>query len=484
MSPTLTNWIDGQALTATTGRTLDNICPATNTCISTIPRSGAVDVDSAVAAARKALQGPWSTSTTAQRADYLDAIANKIEARLEEFALAESRDTGKPVGLARSVDIPRAVANFRFFAGAIRHDETGCHSMPNAINYTVRKPVGIVGLITPWNLPLYLLTWKTAPALAMGNTIIAKPSELTPTTATLLAEIIHEAGVPAGVFNLVHGLGPEVGQAIVEHPAIRGVSFTGGTTTGARVAASAAPHFKKLSLELGGKNATLVFDDCDLDKAVSGSLRAAFANQGQICLCGSRILVQEGIYDAFVEQFASQAQELTVGDPMAPSTKIGAVISRAHRDKVEQYVAVAKEEGGTVVAGGKRPDLTGSFADGAFFEPTVITDVDETCRITQEEVFGPLVTIQRFSDADDAVRLTNTVRYGLSASVWTGNLETAHKVSARLDTGMVWVNTWLLRDLRVPFGGVKDSGVGREGGTWSLEFFSEAQNICVYLGDN
>ncbi|MBR56751.1 MAG: 2-hydroxymuconic semialdehyde dehydrogenase [Myxococcales bacterium] len=484
MSATLTNWIGGQKQAASAGKTLDNICPATNTCISTIPRSGAVDIDNAVAAARKALKGPWRTSTAAERAGYLETIANTIEARLEEFAQAESRDTGKPVALAKSVDIPRAIANFRFFAGAIRHDETGCHSMPDAINYTVRKPVGIVGLITPWNLPLYLLTWKTAPALAMGNTIIAKPSELTPTTATLLAEVIHEAGVPAGVFNLVHGLGQEAGQAIVGHPAIRGVSFTGGTTTGAHVAASAAPHFKKLSLELGGKNATLVFDDCDLDKAVSGALRAAFANQGQICLCGSRILVQEGIYDAFVERFTNQAKGLTVGDPTAASTNIGAVISQAHRDKVEQYVAVAREEGGTVVAGGKRPTLNGPFADGAFFEPTVITDVDETCRITQEEVFGPLVTIQRFSNADDAVRIANTVRYGLSASVWTGNLDTAHKVSARLDTGMVWVNTWLHRDLRVPFGGVKDSGVGREGGTWSLEFFSEAQNICVYLGDN
>jgi len=352
------------------------------------------------------------------------------------------------------------------------------------LNYTIRKPVGVVGLITPWNLPLYLLSWKTAPALAMGNTIVAKPSEVTPSTASALAEIISEAGVPDGVFNLIHGYGHETGQALVEHPDVRAISFTGGTSTGSQVAQTAAGAFKKLSLELGGKNSTIVFADADREKALNGALRAAFTNQGQVCLCGSRILVERSIYREFADELGRRAAQMKVGDPSAPTTQIGSLVSAAHRDKVEGYISLAKEEGGTILAGGKRPTLEGPLANGAFLEPTVVDGLSPTCRTSTEEIFGPVVTLHPFDSEDEAVSTANGVRYGLSASVWTQDLNRAHRVAANLDTGMVWVNTWLLRDLRVPFGGVKDSGVGREGGKWSLSFFSEVKNICIQLGDN
>jgi aminomuconate-semialdehyde/2-hydroxymuconate-6-semialdehyde dehydrogenase len=477
------NSIGGAWVPASGEAWLDNLAPATGQLLSRIPKNQAEDVAAAVAAASKALQGPWGSSSASERADLLDAVASGIEARLDEFAEMESRDTGKPITLARTIDIPRAIANFRFFAGAIRHDETGCQKMPAAINYTVRKALGVVALITPWNLPLYLLSWKTAPALAMGNTVVAKPSEMTPMTATLLAEVFHDVGAPAGIFNLVHGLGTEAGQALVEHPDVAAVSFTGGTATGAMVARTASPQFKKVSLELGGKNPTLVFADCDFDKAVEGAVRAAFTNQGEICLCGSRVLVEESICERFTEAFVAQVRAMTPGDPSDPSTKVGALISNAHREKVESYVSLAREEGGTIACGGVRPQLQGDLSGGFFLEPTVVTGLPPTCRTATEEVFGPLVTIHSFKDDEEALSIANSVRYGLSASVWTQNLKRAHRVSEALDTGMVWVNTWLLRDLRVPFGGVKDSGVGREGGHYSLEFFSNAQNICIYTGD-
>jgi len=375
------------------------------------------------------------------------------------------------------------VANFRFFAGAIRHEETGFHRMPGAFNYTIRKPLGVVALITPWNLPLYLLSWKTAPALGMGNAVVAKPSEMTPATASALAEILAEAGLPDGAFNVVHGFGPEAGEALVDHPDVKAISFTGGTATGERVAAAAAPAFKKLSLELGGKNPTLVFADCDFDRAVEGATRAGFTNQGQVCLCGSRVLVEASVADRFTEALAERAAAMVVGDPSDPATTLGSLISAAHRDKVESYVALAREEGGEILAGGRRPDLPAPFDGGAFYSPTVIAGLDPTCRTATEEIFGPVVTVHPFADEAEAVRMANGVRYGLSASVWTRDLDRAHRVSERLEAGMVWVNTWLLRDLRVPFGGVKDSGVGREGGRWSIEFFSEAVNVCVKYGD-
>ena len=475
------NLVGGEFVPAGSGEWLEDRDPARNRVIARIPRSSAEDVERAVAAACAAREGAWGATTSAERADLLDSVADAIEERLDEFARLESLDTGKPVALAKSVDIPRAVANFRFFAGAVRHQETGCHPMDGALNYTLRRPVGTFGLITPWNLPLYLLSWKTAPALAMGNAVVAKPSELTPLTASALAEVLTEVGVPAGAFNLVHGLGAEAGQAIVEHPDVAGISFTGGTATGARVAASAAPLFKKLSLELGGKNPTVVFADCDFDAAVEGAVRASFANQGQVCLCGSRLLVERSIYDRFTDAFVERVASLAPGDPLDPATNFGALISQAHRDKVEGYAALAREEGGEVLCGGGRPDLGGELAGGAFFQPTVITGLSPESRCATEEIFGPVVTLHPFDTEEEALAIANGVRYGLAASVWTSNLARAHRVSAALESGMVWVNTWLLRDLRVPFGGMKDSGVGREGGRHSLEFFSESRNVCIQL---
>ena len=484
MTALLDNWIEGAAAPARSGRRFDNVDPATGAVLSQVARSEAGDVDDAVAAAQQAMAGPWGGLGAAARADLLDRVADGLDSHCQELAELESRDTGKPVSLARRIDIPRAVANFRFFAGAVRHDETGFHHMDSALNYTLRKPLGVVGLVTPWNLPLYLLSWKTAPALAMGNAIVAKPSEMTPTTANRLAEIMQEAGVPDGVFNVVHGFGAEAGEPLVRHAGVRGISFTGGTETGARVAATAAPAFKKLSLELGGKNATVVFADADLDEAVQGAVRAGFTNQGQVCLCGSRLLVERSIYEDFIPRFVAQVSALSIGDPRAEDTRQGALITHAHRDKVEAYLSLAQEEGGTVLCGGGRPDLEAPYTDGAFLEPTVIGDLDPDCRTATEEIFGPVVTVHPFDDEDEALHIANGVRYGLSASVWTRDLDRAHRFSARLETGMVWVNTWLLRDLRVPFGGVKDSGVGREGGAHSLAFFSEATNICVKLGGN
>ncbi|MCO4744001.1 MAG: aldehyde dehydrogenase [Proteobacteria bacterium] len=475
----LSQWIGNQPVAPASGQYLDDLAPATGKVIAEIPRGSAEDVDAAVAAAKGALAGSWGTSTPAERADLCDAIADAIEGRAEELAELESRDCGKPITTARTVDIPRAVANFRFFAGAVRHDQTGFHDMGGGrFNYTLRRPVGVVGLITPWNLPLYLLSWKTAPALACGNALVAKPSEMTPLTADALAGIIADVGAPAGVFNLVHGLGPEVGAPITTHDGVSAVSFTGGTATGKHVAAAAAPRFKKLSLELGGKNPTIVFDDADFDAAVNGAVRAAFTNTGQVCLCGSRLFVQRGIYDRFVAAFADAVRALPTGDPSQPETRVGALISAAHRDKVESYIALGRDEG-KILVGGTRPALPGSLADGFFVEPTVIVDVAAGARCATEEIFGPVVTVHPFDTEEEVVAHANAVPYGLAASVWTQSLGRAHRVSAAIESGMVWVNTWLLRDLRVPFGGMKDSGVGREGGHHSLDFFTEQRNICI-----
>ena len=469
----VSNWIGG--LPSPTADVLDDVNPATGKLIARIPRSQADDVHEAVVAAREGAR-VWAAAPATERAQALRRIADAIEARVDELAALESQDQGKPASLARRVDIPRAISNFRFFASALDQEQLQSTRMADAINYEARKPIGIVGLITPWNLPLYLLSWKVAPALAMGNAIVAKPSELTPLTADALAEICADI-LPPGVFNLVHGLGPECGQAIVEHPEIKAISFTGGTTTGRIVARTAAPMFKKLSLELGGKNATVVFADADFSAAVTGARIAGFANQGEICLCGSRILVERSIHDRFVEALKEQVGALVVGDPADPATDVGALNSFAHRDKVEGYLALAREEGGDVF-GGDRPDLP-----GAFLRPAVVTGLAPTCRTATEEIFGPVVTVHAFDSEDDAVAIANGTEYGLAASVWTSNLGRAHRVSEALDVGMVWVNTWLHRDLRVPFGGVKNSGVGREGGRWSMAFYSENKNICIHLGE-
>ena len=478
-TPTIKNYIGGKWVAASTQETIEDIGPATGMCIAHIPRSGQRDVQDAVAATQSDEARAWGRTTPAHRADILDEIAAGLSSRMEELASLESLDQGKPVSLALKVDIPRAIQNFRFFAGLVRNYSDNAHMMDGALNYTLRNPVGTVGLITPWNLPLYLLSWKTAPALAMGNTIVAKPSELTPLTANALAEIIHDSNLPAGVFNLLHGYGHEVGQAIVAHPKIKGISFTGGTATGRKVAATAAPLFKKLSLELGGKNPTIVFADAPFEQTVEGAARAGFANQGEICLCGSRLLVQEEIYDSFLAAFIRRVNARKVGNPKDEDTQIGALVSAAHRDKIQGYIELGVKEGGVIHCGGGPPSLPSPYDSGFFMNPTVIGELPINSRTATEEIFGPVVTVHRFRTEKEAIEMANSVEYGLAASVWTSDLQRAHRVGHALETGMVWVNTWLLRDLRVPFGGMKNSGVGREGGKWSLEFFSEARNICI-----
>ena len=476
----LFNWIGGEPVPPAGGAYLENINSATGTVISKIPRSQELDIHAALRCAQT-VQKEWKRTSYAERADLLDAIANRIEMRKDEFAQAESLDTGKPFHVAKNVDISRAIANFRFFSGAIRHDETGCHLMSDAINYTIRKPLGVVALITPWNLPLYLLSWKLAPAIAMGNTIVAKPSELTPTTATLLAEVFNEVNAPKGLYNVVHGRGMEAGTALTNHPIVKAISFTGGTQTGRYVSQSGAEQFKKMSLEMGGKNAALVFADADMDRTVKGIARASFLNQGQICLCASRILVQRSIYDKFVEQLVSEVKQLTVGDPQQSSSDLGSLISHEHQQKVMGFVQSAIADGGEILCGGVIPEMAEGLQNGAWFMPTVIVGVDTSSKISMEEVFGPVVVVHPFDTEEEAIEIANGTQYGLASTIWTQTLERAHRVAAEMDTGLVWVNTWLHRDLRTPFGGMKNSGIGREGGHYSLDFYSNPQNICISL---
>jgi aminomuconate-semialdehyde/2-hydroxymuconate-6-semialdehyde dehydrogenase len=477
----LANYINGALAEPVHGRYIDNIDPSTGQCYGKIPASDESDVELAVEAAERAFNG-WSQTPAAERSRILVRLADLILEHRAALAEAECVDNGKPLSLANQMDIPRAEDNIRFFATAILHWSSEAHMMENrAINYTNRKPIGVVACISPWNLPLYLFTWKIAPALAVGNCVVAKPSEITPMTAFLFSKLCIEAGLPPGVLNIVHGEGAEAGEALVNHRRVKAVSFTGGTATGARIAAAVAPKFKKLSLELGGKNPTVVFEDCDYEKMLRTTLRAAFANQGQICLCASRILVQESLYDRFVMDFTSKVAAMKVGDPLLEETKTGAVVSEAHMNKVLGYIDLAKQEGGTVLCGGKRAILEGRCAGGYFVEPTVIVGLGPDCRTNREEIFGPVVTIQPFRDEEHALNLANATEYGLAASLWTGDVTRAHRFSAQLETGIVWVNTWLLRDLRTPFGGVKHSGVGREGGWEALRFFTEPQNVCIEL---
>ncbi len=478
----LAQFIGGELVEPASGRYSPNVEPATGRVFSEVPAGDAADVEAAVEAATGAFPA-WSATPAAERSALLVRIADLIEQDADDLAREESIDTGKPVSLARQVDIPRAVANFRFFATAILHEASELHRTDRrAINYTLRQPHGVVGLISPWNLPLYLLSWKVAPAIATGNTAVAKPSELTPLTAFRLSEICRRAGLPPGVLNVVHGTGPEAGAAIVQHPSVRAISFTGGTRTGRDIASVAAPMLKKLSLELGGKNPNIVFADADLDDALETSVRAAFANQGQICLCGSRLYVERPAYDRFVDRFVERARELRPGDPLDSGCRFGSLVSSAHLEKVARYVALAREEGGTVLCGGARPkDLPARCRDGFFHEPTVVVDLPQGCRVDREEIFGPVVSISPFDDEVEAVARANATEYGLSASVWTRDLERAHRVADRIEAGTVWINTWLLRDLRVPFGGTKGSGVGREGGNEALRFFTEPKNVCLRL---
>ncbi|KRO56248.1 MAG: 2-hydroxymuconic semialdehyde dehydrogenase [Cryomorphaceae bacterium BACL11 MAG-121001-bin54] len=475
------NYINGNLIEPTSGKYLDNYNPSNGKVYSLIPDSEKLDIDNAVAAAKEAFI-TWSKTPKQERSDILMKIADTIEKYADELVKAESKDNGKPETSASHVDIPRASANIRFFAGAILHDSSQMHEMDGmAINYTLRQPVGVAACISPWNLPLYLLTWKIAPALAAGNTVVAKPSEVTPMTAYLFSKICIEAGLPKGVLNIVHGLGSKTGDPLTTHPDTPIISFTGGTVTGKHIATITAPMFKKLSLELGGKNPNIIFADADFDKAVSTAARAAFTNQGQVCLCGSRLFVEQEIYDKFKDALVAKTAQLKVGDPKDASSNLGAVVSKEHMHKILDKIEEAKNLGGKILIGGKRVILDGELKDGYYIEPTIIEGLSSDCSINQEEIFGPVVSLIPFKTEEEVIKMANSTKYGLSASIFTENISKAHRVAANIDSGVVWINTWLLRDLRIPFGGMKHSGVGREGGFKSLEFFTESKNICVKI---
>lgn len=477
--PRFRNFIDGAFVDPAGGAWMPVHEPATAGAYAEVAASGAADVEAAVDAAARAFPA-WRDTPAERRAQLLSRMADAIEADAARFAAAESRDTGKPVSLAARMDIPRAVANLRFFAAAATQFASESHAMEGVgLNVTLRQPLGPVACISPWNLPVYLLTWKVAPALAAGCTVVAKPSEVTPATATMLAEIASAVGLPAGVFNLVHGAGDAAGAPLVAHPGMKAVSFTGSTRVGTTIAAVAAPQLKKVSLELGGKNPFVVFADADFDAALDTALRAAFTNQGQVCLCGSRILVQRPLYARFRDAFVARARALVPGDPMQPETAFGALASQAHFDKVLAAIDTARAEGGALLCGGGRAAVPGRCADGWFVAPTVIEGLGPGCRTNTEEIFGPVVTLQPFDDEAHALALANAVAYGLAASVFTRDLATAHRMAARLEAGVVWINCWLLRDLRTPFGGMKQSGSGREGGWEAMRFFTEPRNVCI-----
>lgn len=473
------NYVNGTFCAPKNNEYFDNIAPATGEVYSQIPNSDKADVEVAVQAANKAFL-TWSKLANEERSEWMIKLADGIEREMKTFVAAESKDNGKPIKLAQHVDIPRAVSNLKFFATAIIHYASESHNMTGVgVNYTLRKPIGIVGCISPWNLPLYLFTWKIAPALAAGNCVVAKPSEVTPYTAYLLCKIMDEINFPKGVLNIIHGMGQSAGDAIVRHPKIKAISFTGGTSTGKAIATIAAPMFKKLSLELGGKNPNIIFNDCDFDEMLTTTIRSSFANQGQICLCGSRIFVQKGIYEKFKTAFVEKVKKSTVSFPEDPKAHLGAVVSKDHMEKVLSYITLAKEEGGTILAGGERVTLAPPHDKGFYIAPTVIEGLDFKCRTNQEEIFGPVVTITPFETEEEVLKMANSTDYGLSATIWTSDLKRAHRVADQVDAGIVWINAWLIRDLRTPFGGVKSSGVGREGGWEALRFFTEPKNIFV-----
>lgn len=480
-------FIDGAFADAADGRTFADTSPVDGRLIAEVCEGRAEDVDRAVAAAQRALDGPWGRMSVNDRCDLLARVADRIMERFDEFLAAEVADTGKPVSWACNVDIPRGAANFRIFANLVRNLPTECFPMDTAdgvgaLNYALRSPVGVVAVICPWNLPLLLMTWKVAPALACGNTVVVKPSEETPGTATLLAEVMNEAGVPAGVYNVVHGFGPDsAGEALTQHSGIAAITFTGESRTGGAIMRAAADSVKHLSFELGGKNPAVIFADADFDAAVAGTVRSVFSNCGQVCLCSERVYVERPIFDRFVAALAEGARALKLGDPTDMATGMGPLISRGHREKVLGYYRLAVEEGATVVTGGGVPDLGPEYAEGAYVEPTIWTGLSESARCVREEIFGPVCHVQPFDTEEEAIAMANDSVYGLCAAVWTTNLTRAHRVAARMECGMVWVNTWFLRDLRTPFGGVKLSGVGREGGAHSVEFYTELKNVCIKL---
>jgi len=473
---TIQNFINGEFVPPIAGKYIDNFNPATGTLSGKIPDSEVEDIEMAVRAATAAFPN-WANISLDHRHDILRAVADGILQNLDELAAAESADSGKTVTTARTVDIPRAAQNFKFFATALLHFASESHHAPGSLSYTLRQPLGVVGCISPWNLPLYLFTWKIAPALATGNCVVGKPSEVTPLTAFLLGDICNKAGLPPGVLNIMHGLGPTAGEAIVRHPKIKAISFTGSTRAGSEIARIAAPVFKKLSLELGGKNPNIIFADCDYDKMLETTVRSSFNNQGQICLCGSRIYVEKSIYPRFKKDFVERVKNIKIGDPSDPANHLGAVVSKMHFKKVLDCIELAKEEGGQIIAGGTALQMPAPFDNGWYIAPTVIEGLSAECRTNQEEIFGPVVTIQSFDTDEQALEMANSTAYGLSASVWTNNLQRSQHFAANLQAGIVWVNTWMLRDLRTPFGGVKNSGVGREGGWEAMRFFTEAKNV-------
>jgi aminomuconate-semialdehyde/2-hydroxymuconate-6-semialdehyde dehydrogenase len=476
----LLNYINGELLEPHSKEYIENESPVDGQVFSLVPDSDKQDVETAVEAAKKAFPF-WSGLSKKERHDHLMRLADGIQARFDEMVEAESKDNGKPEWLAKQVDIPRASENLRFFATASLHFASQMHDMDGkAINYTLREPIGVVGCISPWNLPIYLFTWKIAPALAAGNTVVAKPSEVTPYTAYLLSEVCQEVCFPKGVLNIVHGYGHKVGAAITSHPDTPVISFTGGTVTGAKIAETAAPMFKKLSLELGGKNPNIIFADADFEDALEMALKASFRNQGQICLCGSRLFVEEPIYEKFKAAFVKRTQELKVGNPKADND-LGAVVSKDHMNSILSKIELAKEEGGKVLCGGNRLILEGELSEGYYIEPTIIEGLNHMCRTNQEEIFGPVVSIMPFKNEEDVIEMANSTRYGLAASIFTKDISKGHRVAAKIDSGIIWINTWMMRDLRIPFGGMKDSGVGREGGFKSLEFFTEPKNVCLKI---
>ncbi|RJF69368.1 2-hydroxymuconic semialdehyde dehydrogenase [Rhodopseudomonas palustris] len=485
-TPLLSNFIGGRFV-APTGPTFENRNPINGELVNLVAEADAAAVDQAVAAARQALKGPWGKTSEQERAALLRKVADGIMRRFDEFLAAEVRDTGKPASLASHIDIPRGAANFNVFADQILTLSTETFRMATpdgkgALNYAIRVPRGVIAVVCPWNLPLLLMTWKVAPALACGNTVVVKPSEETPTTATLLGEVMNEAGIPPGVYNVVHGFGPgSAGEFLTRHPGVDGITFTGETATGTAIMKTAADHVRPVSFELGGKNAAVVFADCDFDKAIEGTMRSVFANCGQVCLGTERVYVERPIFDAFVERLASAASQLKFGDPFDKATTIGPLISQEHRRKVLSYYDKAKSEGARIVLGGGVPELDGAFSGGSFVQPTIWTGLPESSAVIREEIFGPCCHIAPFDSEDEAIALANDSPYGLATAIWTENLTRAHRVAAQIDVGITWVNSWFLRDLRTPFGGSKQSGIGREGGVHSMEFYTELRNVCIKL---